>query len=179
MGRDGAAGELGHIIIDPDAPDRCNCGRTGCLEAIASSPNIVRQYLEKTGRRPGRLFGEQVIEVFERARQEEAAAVAVVDRAARYLGLGLANLANLLNPELIVLGGDVIHAEVLFLPRIRKELARNVLPLIQRSLEVKMSSLGMDIGLVGAASLAFHHALRDSALLKKICSAHPEGRSAD
>lgn len=179
LGRLGAAGELGHIIIDPDAPDRCNCGRTGCLEAIASSPNIVRQYLEKTGRRPRNLFGEQVMEVFERARQGEAPAIEVIDRAGHYLGLALANLVNLLNPELIVLGGDIIHAEDLFLPRIRKELARNVLPLLQTSLEVKMSSLGMDIGLVGAASLAFHNALRDSALLKKICSAHPEEAGAD
>jgi len=174
LGRDGAAGELGHIIIDPSAPDRCNCGRTGCLEAIASSPNIVRQYFEKTGQGRKRVFGEQVIEVFARAREGDAAAVEVIDRAGRYLGLALANLANLLNPELIVLGGDLVHAEDLFLPRIRKELARNVLPKMQASLEVKMSSLGLDIGLVGAASLAFHSALREPALLKKICSAYLE-----
>jgi glucokinase len=174
LGRDGAAGELGHTIIDPAAPDRCNCGRTGCLEAIASSPNIVRQYLEKTGQRRKPIFGEQVVEVFARVREGDAAALEVIDRAGRYLGLALANLANLLNPELIVLGGDLIHAEDLFLPRIRTELARHVLPKMQVSLEVQMSALGMDIGLVGAASLAFHGALRDSALLKKICSAHPE-----
>lgn len=177
LGEGGNAGELGHMMLDPAATDRCNCGRTGCLEAIASSPNIVRQYLEKTGRRGRKVLGEKVVEVFERARAQEAAAVEVIDRAARYLGLALSNLANLLNPELIVLGGDLIHAEDLFLPRIQAQLARYVLPKIQTRLQVRTSSLGLDIGLVGAASLAFHESLRDPALLKKICWAAPDSQS--
>lgn len=171
MGCDGAAGELGHVIIDPCATDRCNCGRQGCLEAIVSSPNLVRQYLEKTGKRRSRVVAERVIEVFERAREGEPAAVEVIERAARFLGLGLANLVNVLNPELIVLGGDLIHAEDLFLPRLVRELSKNVHPLLMKSLEIKSSTLGADIGLLGAASVAFHGVLRERELLEKLCSA--------
>lgn len=175
LGRDGNAGELGHMTVDPDAPDRCNCGKTGCLEAIASSPNMVRQYYERAGRpQPKVLLGEQVMEVFHQARMDDPAAVAVVDRAARYLGLALANVANLLNPDLIVLGGDLIHAQDLFLPRIQAELARHVLPEIRASLDVRFSALGFDSGLIGAACLAFHHSLRDAVLLRKICSGREE-----
>jgi glucokinase len=171
LGRDGNAGELGHVTVDPEAPDRCKCGKNGCLEAIASSPNMVRQYRERAGRpQPKLLLGEQVMEVFHQARLGDPAAVAVVDRAARHLGLALANVVNLLNPDLIVLGGDLIHAQDLFLPRIQAELARHVLPEIHASLEVRFSALGFDGGLVGAACLAFHHSLRDAALLRKICS---------
>lgn len=168
-GRDGNAGEIGHITVDPAAPDRCNCGKTGCLEAIASSPNIVRQYRELAGRSlPKVLLGDEVMEVFHRARSQDSAAVAVIDRAARYLGLALAHAANLLNPEVIVLGGDLIHAQDLFLPRIRAELARHVLPEIYASLEVRFSALGFDSGLIGAACLAFHEALREPALFAKM-----------
>jgi glucokinase len=171
-GRDGNAGEIGHITVDPAAPDRCKCGKTGCLEAIASSPNIVRQYRELTGQSlPKVLLGEQVMEVFHRARSQDPAALAVIDRAAGYLGLALAHAANLLNPEVIVLGGDLLYAQDLFLPRIRAELARHVLPEIYASLEVRFSALGFDSGLIGAACLAFHEALRDPVLLARMFSA--------
>lgn len=180
LGRDGNAGELGHVTVDPDAPDRCKCGKNGCLEAIASSPNMVRQYRERAGRpQPKVLLGEQVMEVFHQARLDDPAAVAVVERAAHYLGLALANVVNLLNPDLIVVGGDLIHAQDLFLPRIQAELARHVLPEIYASLEVRFSALGFDSGLVGAACLAFHHSLRDAALLRKICSGTEEPARED
>lgn len=175
LGRDGNAGEIGHVTVDPEAPDRCKCGKAGCLEAIASSPNMVRQYRELARRnQPKVLLGEQVMEVFHQARHNDPAAVAVIDRAGKHLGLALANVANLLNPEVIVLGGDLIHAQDLFLPRIQEQLARNVLPKIHSSLEVRFSTLGFDSGLIGAACLAFHQSLRDPNLLRKICAAGEE-----
>ena len=173
-GRDQMAGELGHIIVEPDAQDRCNCGKRGCLEAIASSPNILRQYLEKIGRRANHLVGSRVVEVFDRARQKDSAAVQVLDRAGKALGIGLAFLTNLLNPELIILGGDIVTGEDLLLPRIRKELCRGVLPHFSEGLQLVCSSLGADIGLTGAASLAFRSSLLDAKLLKKLSSPAPE-----
>jgi len=170
FGRDGNAGEFGHAVIDPQARDRCNCGRRGCLEAIASSPNIVRQYLEQTGRGQGRLSGDRVTEVFEKARAGDGAALAVLDRVGRHLGLALAHLVNLLNPELILLGGDMIHGSDLLLPRIQKHLSRNTLPTLLKGVEIKFSSLGPDIGLIGAASMAFHNLLDDPELLRRICT---------
>lgn len=169
-GRDGCAGEFGHINIDPRIRDRCNCGRAGCLEAVVSSPAIVRRYLENSGNSGQPVRWDQAAEVFELARAGDAAAAEAVERAARHLGAGLANIANIMNPELIVLGGDVLHAPDLFLPRIEEAIDARTLPRLRSGLEVKCSALGFDNGLVGAASWAFHKAVHDSVLLHRIAS---------
>jgi predicted NBD/HSP70 family sugar kinase len=181
-GRDQMAGELGHIVIDPHAPDRCNCGKFGCLEAIASSPNIWRQYAEKTGRPVRHMLGSKVVEVFERARQKDPVALAVLNRAAEALGSALASLTNLMNPELIILGGDLVGGADVLLHRIVEHLNRRAIPDFLEGLQVRVSSLGPDIGLMGAASLAFRSSLLDPKLLRKICcpvseSLHPIARS--
>jgi predicted NBD/HSP70 family sugar kinase len=170
VGRDQMAGELGHIVIDPTAPDRCNCGKHGCLESIASSPNIWRQYAEKTGRSVRHIAGSKVIEVFERARQKDPVALEVLDRAAEALGFALACLTNLMNPELIILGGDLIRGEDVFLHRIVKHLKLRAMLDSLEGLQVRITSLGPDIGIMGATSLAVQSSLLDSKLLRKICS---------
>jgi glucokinase len=174
IGRDGAAGELGHVVVDPGVLDQCQCGKKGCLEAIASSPSIVRQYMAKVGSEPHPILGEHVVQVFERAREGDRAALEVVDRAAYYLGVALSNVANLVNPELIVLGGDAVYGDDLLLPRIREEIARHCLPTVRSGLEVKVSALGLDVGLIGAASLAFDGAVRDTSTLNRIASCQPQ-----
>ncbi len=170
-GNDQMAGELGHIAIAPDADDLCNCGRRGCLEAIASAPNIVRQYLEKTGNFDGHPVGSRVAEVFDLARHGDRAAREVVERAGRALGLAMSFVANLLSPELIVLGGEGLTGADLLLPLIRKEIDQHVLSPIAQKLTVTTSSLGLDIRLVGGAALAFRHALSDADLLHKLAGA--------
>jgi glucokinase len=169
-GRDQMAGELGHIVIDPNASDRCNCGKLGCLEAIASSPNIWRQYAEKMGRPVRHMLGSKVIEVFERARRKDPVALAVLERAAEALGSALACLINLTNPDLIILGGDLVKGEDVLLDRIVEHLKRRTLPDFLEGLQIRVSSLGPDIGIMGAASLAVRSALLDSKLLRKVCS---------
>ncbi|HEY3131600.1 MAG TPA: ROK family protein [Acidobacteriota bacterium] len=170
-GRDQMAGEFGHIIIDPRAEDRCNCGKHGCLESIASSPNIIRQYLEKkTGKAVEHAFGARVTEVFQAARENDSVATEVLGRAAKSLGHGISYLINLFNPELIILGGDILQGEDVLLPLIKKEAFQYALPDFLLGLKIRASSLGFDIGLKGATSLAFRNSLLDSVLLKKICS---------
>jgi predicted NBD/HSP70 family sugar kinase len=164
------AGELGHLTIDPDAGDRCNCGKKGCLEAIATSDNIVRQYLEKTGQSNGPAASVRFVDVLERARKKEAVALAVLERAGRAWGLALSHVVNLLNPEIIILGGDLVTGEDVFVPLIKKELFRHCLPELADGLEIVMSSLGLDIRLKAAAALAFRKCLADPELLKKMCS---------
>jgi N-acetylglucosamine repressor len=170
------AGELGHLTIDPDAGDLCNCGKRGCLEAIATSDNIVRQYLEKTDRSAPRT---RFADVLERARKNEEAAVVVLRRAARAWGLALSHVVNLLNPEIIILGGDLVAGEDVFVPMIKEELFRHCLPELAQDLELAMSSLGLDIRLKAAASLAFRKCLADPRLLKKICRAVLSGHGPD
>ncbi|MDP1555358.1 MAG: ROK family protein, partial [Hyphomonas sp.] len=167
-GHDGMAGEFGHVTIDASAADRCNCGKFGCLEAIASSPNIVRQYLERSGRSSEDPHGCPVTEVFALAREGDSAALGVMGRVGRALGVGLSHLVNILNPHLIVLGGDLIHGQDLLLAGIREELARHCAPELRDHLVLRVSSLGHDSGLKGAASLAFLNSLQDRALLKRM-----------
>jgi N-acetylglucosamine repressor len=166
-GAHGMAGEFGHITIDPAATDPCRCGKRGCLESIVSSTSILRQYAERSGAAHGAL---SAIAVFDRARDGEPAAREVIDRVGRYLGLGISHLVNLLDPELIVLGGDLIDGADLFIPRIQEQLSKHALPPFVEGIEIKTSSLGQDIALKGAASLAFRQSLQTPALLKQVCS---------
>lgn len=170
-GATGIAGELGHVVSDPDAPDQCNCGRRGCLEAIASAPNMVRQYVDATTRSRGKSVSEiGITAVFDAARRNDVAALKVIDRAARSLGIALSQLVQILNPELIVFGGDIIHGQDLFLPRIRTVLASFVTPKLGEAVRLTISSLGLDIGLKGAAGMAFRRSISDSKLLREnIC----------
>jgi len=154
------AGEIGHVIAEPDASDLCNCGRRGCVEAIASSPNIVRQYLEAS-EITGYSEGFSVTEVFERARLGDAKARAVIERVGRVLGRTLAFAANLLNPELIVLSGDIADASELLVPLIEDEVQKYGWQKIVEGLRISVSSLGSDIRLKGAATLAFLEFIRD------------------
>lgn len=164
------SGELGHLTVDPNSGERCHCGKKGCLEAIALSDSIVRQYLERTQKGSGDRGKVRFTDVLERARQGDAAALAVMQRAGAAWGLALSHVVNILNPEIIILGGDLVAAQDVLLPFIRKELARHCLPELARDLKIVVSSLGLDIRLKAAASLAFRKALDDSMLLKKICS---------
>lgn len=166
-GMRGITGEIGHWKVLPDAEEICNCGSRGCLEAIASSPNIVRQYVQAEG------IGEspravRVTDVFERARQGNKAARAVLERAGRALGLALSHAISLLNPEIVILGGDLITAEDTLVAVIRDEIARRTLPVSTERLLVRISSLGLDIRLRGAVSLAFRSILENPILFKSL-----------
>jgi predicted NBD/HSP70 family sugar kinase len=167
-GRHGVAGEIGHVTVEPDAADLCACGKRGCLEAIASSPNIVRQYLEATGGKGGGAL--RAAHVFDRARGGDEAARAILMRAARALGTAISYAVALLNPAIVVLAGDVVAGEDLLLPWIQAEIKRRVLPQFGVSTEVVCSRLGSDIRLIGAASLALRDSLADAALLERLCA---------
>lgn len=127
-GRQGYGGEAGHMTVKLDGRP-CFCGGVGCIKAYASGPDIAAQardrlqasqpsrLLDLCGGDPLRLTAQ---EVFAAARAGDATALEVVEVAARALGAGVANLVNLLNPEMIVLGGGVLEASDLLLPRIRR-----------------------------------------------------------
>lgn len=121
-GAKGSAGEIGHTIIDPSGP-RCGCGNYGCLEALASGTAIGKRgedaaargesmALAELKRREGRITGQDVTEA---ALNGDASSREILAEAGRFLGIALANLVNLLSPELILLGGGVTHAGDLLL----------------------------------------------------------------
>jgi len=168
-GRDHMAGEFGHITIDSAASDLCHCGKRACLEAIASSSSVVRQYCEISRLSAVGKDRVRLSDVFENARNNEPAALSVIDRASKALGLGLSHLIILFNPALIILGGELLQGEDLLVPRIKRALAAH-LPEFVKETEVTVTSLGLDIGLKGAAFCAFRNSVSDPDLIKKLCT---------
>ncbi|MET8893135.1 ROK family protein [Streptomyces albogriseolus] len=151
-GPTGNAGHIGHISVDLDG-DRCPCGARGCVERIASGPNIARRALEN-GWRPGPDGDTSAAAVAAAARAGDPVAVASFERAARALAAGIAATATLVEIDIAVIGGGVGKAgEVLFAP-LRKALTEfATLSFVQR-LAVVPAQTGTDAGLVGAAAAA-------------------------
>lgn len=141
-GSGGIAGAVGWCATNPDW--REEYGRVGCWEAEAAGPALAR-----------RLNASAAEAVVEAARHGEPAALAAVEETARHLGLGIANLVSILNPEMIVLGGGLMQAGDLFLPAIRRVMPVWAQPVAAQRVRIELTQLGEDAGLLGAARLAF------------------------
>lgn len=151
-GPTGNAGHIGHISVDLDG-DACPCGSRGCVERIASGPNIARRAVEG-GWRPGPDGDASAAAVAAAARAGDPVAVASFERAAQALAAGIAATATLVEIDIAVIGGGVGKAgDVLFTP-LRKALSDYAtLSFVQR-LTVTPAQMGTDAGLVGAAAAA-------------------------
>ncbi len=117
-GVDGSAGEIGHVSVDPFGGISCKCGNQGCLEVYASATAIRRMANEARPRYPhSELFAKERLEadeIYEAGMRGDELAREVFGLAGMYLGIALANLVNLINPELIVIGGGVASGWKLF-----------------------------------------------------------------
>ncbi|MBI2923672.1 MAG: ROK family protein [Planctomycetes bacterium] len=148
-GRDGAAGEVGHVKVHPGGRKCLFCGRRGCLEAYAGAQAILARY-----RRAGKK-AEGMKDVVAAARRGEPLAVRIVSEMAEMIGMAVADLANILNPEIVVIGGGVARAgNILFRP-IRAAVAREALPNVSKGLRVVPARLGNEAGTLGAAGCAW------------------------
>ena len=149
-GPTGNAGHIGHISVDLDG-DPCPCGGRGCVERIASGPNIARRALEN-GWRPGPDGDASAVAVAAAARAGDPVAVASFERAARALAAGIAATATLVEIDIAVIGGGVGKAgDVLFTP-LRQALADYATLSFVRHLDIAPAQTGTDAGLVGAAA---------------------------
>lgn len=154
----GTAGEVGHMVIDPSGP-RCACGRTGCLEALASGTAIARaaRAAVEGGARTtlAALPAEAVTAeaVAAAAREGDAVAREVYARAARALGIGIANLVNLLNPALVILGGGVADAGELLFGPVRRIVREEAFERPAAAVRIVPAGLGGLAGVVGAAAV--------------------------
>lgn len=161
-GATGAAAEVGHMTILPQGP-LCGCGNRGCLEALASGTAIAREARERVARgaptvitelAEGNLDRISAKLVAQAANQGDAEAEAILSEAMNYLGLGMANLVNLFNPQLIVIGGGLTKmGERLFGP-VRRIIDRRAFPTSAAAVEISRAQLGDDVGLLGAAAVA-------------------------
>ena len=145
----GFAAEMGHIVVNPDG-ERCNCGSHGCLETEAAAGPIIRNYRGLT-RSEESLTAE---EVAKRAKKGDTAAQKSFERAGYYLGIGLGIAINLLNPEMILIGGGVMDSGDLILPHALAEAGRRSYKASFSCCSIERASLGNDAGLMGAAALA-------------------------
>ncbi|MBO8171502.1 MAG: ROK family glucokinase [Bacillaceae bacterium] len=160
-GANGMAGEIGHVRVKERNARTCNCGRKGCLETEASATAIEQNALERAQQQPagklkeiyessGTITAKQVIEL---ARQGDADSRQIIEDVGQVLGRFLAEMSYLLNPELIVVGGGVSHAEdVLFQPLITTFKA-SALPRLTEKTSVVRAQLGNRAGMIGAAWL--------------------------
>ncbi len=163
-GAAGMGGEIGHMTVIAEDGPRCGCGNYGCLEAVASRGAIVRRIVKEmergrksvvwdlcdgdTRRIRSRIIAEAYMENDKLVRR-------VIDEAADYIGIGAANLINVLNPQAVILGGGLIEAlgEKL-LPRIRKAAWAHVIGATKERVRIVDSGLGDDAGILGAAFAA-------------------------
>jgi glucokinase len=157
-----AGAEFGHMTICYNGR-RCNCGGIGCLEMYASAPAMVKnaRWLLRKNRKSiihesiqgdvSRLTTEII---FEAERKGDVLASDVINQACAYLGAGIASAINLLNPQIVVIGGGVSEGGNNFIQRIEKEVKRRAFPTATKNLKIVKAKLGNKAGFIGAAMLA-------------------------
>lgn len=162
-GSAGVAGEIGHFIVDEGGLP-CRCGRRGCLETLVSGPAIVRQVSEQ---RHEPLSLDQTIAL---AGAGDAVCAAAIERAGRIVGRVVGEACNLLNPEMVVVGGELSAAGDLLLEPLGSALRETALPASTRDLEVVSGELGDTANLLGAVALAI--ARSEETLTEHIARSH-------
>jgi len=141
QGAFGAAGEIGHTTIKLDG-EKCCCGNLGCLEEYSSTRFFERKKLSAK-------------KTEEKAARGEKRANELFKEYGKYLGIGIANIVNILDPEIIIIGGGIAGAHRYFLKTAEKEAKKRILsPLSRRNLRIKLAKLGEKAGAVGAALVA-------------------------
>ena len=146
-GAAGMAGEIGHVTIDP-AGKICRCGSKGCVETVAGSGGIVAALADTHGE------AITIEELIELARSGDAAAERALAEAGAALGRAVGEVSNVLNPSLVVIGGELAGAGELLLEPLRRALRQSAMQVIGNSLEVRAGELGARAEVLGAAALA-------------------------
>jgi glucokinase len=162
-GSQGAGAELGHMVVQADGP-RCNgnCPNRGCLEALVSGSALAREARRIAEQRPGSGLGEALAAgreisgplVTELAHDGDVGAIDAVAAIGRWLGVGIANLVNMLNPDVVVIGGGVIAAGELLLEPARAVVAERALSPSKEHVRIVPARFGAESGMLGAATLA-------------------------
>ena len=160
LGASGFAGEFGHITIDAEGIE-CMCGNTGCLETVASAPNIVRRanerlYRDNTSSLSRLAMNKEftAADIAQEAKSGDDFSMMMIERTGKYIGAAVASVINLLNIERIVLGGGVMEAGALILDPIINEARRRAFQPCFEATQIVAAALGTDAVSIGAALLA-------------------------
>jgi glucokinase-like ROK family protein len=174
----GFAGEIGHMTMVPDGP-YCNCGNRGCWETLIGPTAIMDRVRQaaSVGQTPWLLALPEIHgdvksigmpHVLAAAEHGEPAVLHVLDEVGRYLGIGIANLINAFNPELVVLGGVLSLAGPYILPRAKQEVNARALAAPRAGTEVRLSAFKFDACVMGSVSLIVREVLNDPAAWRPI-----------
>jgi len=161
-GAGGVAGEFGHLPIDP-AGEKCVCGLRGCLATFVSAPALTARIARLAGKyRKSPLLGREVelLEIGYAARAGDTLAIKLVEEVAEYLAIAIAGWFNLMNPRLVVLGGDLVAVGDTILKLLRERVAPATL-VSSAVADISMSELGTRAIAIGAATLALEAVLSD------------------
>jgi predicted NBD/HSP70 family sugar kinase len=149
----GTAGEIGHTVLADGGPV-CRCGNRGCLETLASTRSIAQLLSSSRGEA---ISTRRLLEL---SAAGDAAAQRLIGDAGRAIGVAVANLCNLLNPECVIVGGDLSAAGEVLLDPLREAARRNAIPSAGDTLEVTAGVLGERAELLGALALVMHESER-------------------
>jgi glucokinase len=161
-GTDGSAGEIGHMIIKEGGP-LCHCGQNGCLETMASGYAITREFIANV-KQQKKTYSNRLIEgkmssltakdVAEAARTGDKLAIEAINQASYFLGVGMANIINIFNPEIIVIGGGLSKMGDMFLKPASETAKKIAMKLPAKSVRIRRAKLRDSVGIIGAALLS-------------------------
>ena len=160
-GAKGAGGEVGHMKIVKDGK-LCGCGQRGCFEAYVSATGLIREAVSRLTVNKqnllykmidGDLMKLEAKDIFDAAREGDAFSLDLVDYEAEYLALGIANILNIINPEVVVLGGGVALAGDILLNPMKEKMVKYALPVTLEELKIVQGVLGNEAGIKGAVGL--------------------------
>src|SRR6185369_10977084 len=157
-GSHGSAGEIGHTTVDPFSGLKCKCGNIGCLELFASATAIVRMTREQLSQFPASVLNREGLtaeRVYDAGRDGDELALIVFKKFGTYLGIGLANLINIIDPEIIVIAGGVVNGWTLFASHMQHEVNERAVRATAQQVKIAAAQCGDNAGLLGAARLAF------------------------
>jgi predicted NBD/HSP70 family sugar kinase len=162
-GSGAGAGEIGHTVILGQSGETCSCGNTGCLETLISEPVLLKQAQIIAIRYPDGLLSrhladadtnKQIESIFAAARSGDEHARKMIEERASYLGIALANLVNIMNPELILLGGMFAQGQDMILPVAETKMRSAAFAGLGEKVRIAPTSFGWRAGVIGASSLA-------------------------
>lgn len=159
-GVDYSAGEIGHMVVEQDGT-LCNCGNYGCLESVASNKNVERKVIRSIKQGAKTLLTNEIKDVEKitikdisiAALKGDELSITVLKETARYIGVGISGLVNILNPKLIVLVGDIFEQDKIMIETLSEVVKKRGLKISSENVKIVKSDLGENAAVIGAATL--------------------------